>query len=263
MWWLWSRRDVYDMSLTICHNSPAPNYGSRVPVDTAPGPVPVYRAQKIYPTSQLAGPTAGTCRCGKTATSTNVDELRHVIDNTPVVAQNGHATTVQNSTSCNCGSSAVPSTSAENCRTAQQGQRPPCSATVECPWSDEQFGPWNLPLRHDGEMNLLDLETGMSTTLYSNWGMSMVRRTVWTMRRRTASAPRKRCRRPGRTATAETPQFQQSEHGHHVANVLLVHNGYDVEHHGPANQGKEHSARCIVTSNTSLAHTTATVLFGP
>ena len=27
----------------------APNYGSRVPVDTAPGPVPVYRALKSLP----------------------------------------------------------------------------------------------------------------------------------------------------------------------------------------------------------------------
>ena len=44
LWWLWSRRDVYDMSLTKCHNSPIPDYGGRVPVDTAPGPVPMYRA---------------------------------------------------------------------------------------------------------------------------------------------------------------------------------------------------------------------------
>ena len=49
-WWGWgSRRDVCDMSLTICYNSPAPDYGSRVPVDTAPGPVPVYRELKILP----------------------------------------------------------------------------------------------------------------------------------------------------------------------------------------------------------------------
>ena len=40
---------MYDMSLTICHNSPAPNYGSCVPVDTAPGPVLVYRAPKSLP----------------------------------------------------------------------------------------------------------------------------------------------------------------------------------------------------------------------
>ena len=87
-WWWWSRRDVYDMSLTICHNSPAPS-------------------------SQLSRPTAGTCRCGNTATSPTVDELHHVIDNTaPVVAHNGYATTVHNSTNCNCGSSTVSSTSA-------------------------------------------------------------------------------------------------------------------------------------------------------
>ena len=27
----------------------------------------------------------------------------------------------------------------------------------ECPWSNEQFGPWGLPLRNDGEANLHDL----------------------------------------------------------------------------------------------------------
>ena len=41
-----------------------------------------------------------------------------------------------------------------------------------------------------------------------------------------------------------------------VATVLLVHNGHDAEHHEPANQGRENSARYIVTSNASLAHAT-------
>ena len=35
---------------------------------------------KIYSTSQLSRPTAGTCRCDTTATSTNVDELHEDID---------------------------------------------------------------------------------------------------------------------------------------------------------------------------------------
>ena len=42
-------------------------------MDTAPGPVPVCRAFKIYPSSQLSRPTAGTCRCGNTATSTTTE----------------------------------------------------------------------------------------------------------------------------------------------------------------------------------------------
>ena len=117
-WWWWSRRDVYDMSLTICHNSCAPNFGSHIPVDTVPGHALVCAGpKKVYPSR----PTAGTCRCANTTTCTTVDELRHIIDNiAPVVAHNVHATTVQNSTSCNCGSSAVSSTSAlENCRTCR------------------------------------------------------------------------------------------------------------------------------------------------
>ena len=28
---------------------------------------------------------------------------------------------------------------------------------VEQLWSNEQFGPWNLPLRHDGEVNLHEM----------------------------------------------------------------------------------------------------------
>ena len=34
------------MSLSICHNSPAPNYGDRVPVDTTLGRVPMYTAPR-------------------------------------------------------------------------------------------------------------------------------------------------------------------------------------------------------------------------
>ena len=43
-WWWWFRHDVDGGSLAMPHHSPAPHYGSRVPVDTAPGPVPAYRA---------------------------------------------------------------------------------------------------------------------------------------------------------------------------------------------------------------------------
>ena len=125
----------------------APNYGGHVPVDTTPGPVPVYRAQKKSPLT-----VSEHCNCGTNAVS-SLRTTRHLLLHTTGMQQ-----PVLSSTSCNCGSSTVSSTSAlENCRTAQQGHRPPCSATVECPWSNEQFGPWNLPLRHDGEVNLLGL----------------------------------------------------------------------------------------------------------
>ena len=39
---------------------------------------------------------------------------------------------------------------------------------------------------------------------------------------------------------------------HATATVLLVHTGHDAEHHGPANQGRENSARCIETMNMLL-----------
>ena len=43
------------------------------------------------------------------------------------------------------------------CTTAQQGHRPPYSATGECLQSDKQSGPEKLPLRHDGEVDDLDM----------------------------------------------------------------------------------------------------------
>ena len=126
----------------------APNYGSRVPVDTTPDPVPVYRAPK--------NSSHSPCQSAATAGQTQFSALRttrHLLLHTTGMQQ-----PVLSSTGCNCGSSTVSSTSAlVNCRTAQQGHRPPCSATVECPWSNEQFGPWNLPLRYNGEESVLDL----------------------------------------------------------------------------------------------------------
>ena len=41
--------------------------------------------------------------------------------------------------------------------------------------------------------------------------------------------------------------------------VLLVNAGHDAEHHGP-DEGRKHSARYRITSNTSIEHATATVL---
>ena len=79
-WWLWcgpvcSAHVSVDISA-----QDAPNYGGRVPVDTTPGPAPVCRALKIYPSFQLLRPTAGT---GPQS----------------VAAHNGHATTPAQPTS--------------------------------------------------------------------------------------------------------------------------------------------------------------------
>ena len=87
--WLWC--GPVCLTYVSVHIRPrnAPNYGSRVPVDTTPGPAPVCRALKIDPSFQLLRPTAGTGRCGITATSTTAS----------VDAHNGHATTPAQPTS--------------------------------------------------------------------------------------------------------------------------------------------------------------------
>ena len=68
-WWWWCgpecrcRISVDNASLN------APNYGGRVPVDTVPGPVPVYRALKNPPrnSSNLSAKTLSmSCNCGET-----------------------------------------------------------------------------------------------------------------------------------------------------------------------------------------------------
>ena len=120
----------------------APNHG---------GPVPVYRALKI---------STHRVRALQLRDQRSFCTPNH---SAPVVVHNGHATTGPEFSELhlwelNC--------LLQVCTREQQGHRPPCSATVDCPWSNEQFGPWNLPLRHDGEVNLLDQH----------------RRTVWTMR---------------------------------------------------------------------------------
>ena len=60
--------------------------------------------RKVYPSSQLSRPTAGTCRCGNTATSPTVDELNHVIDHRHLsLHTTGMQQPVHNSTSCTVG----------------------------------------------------------------------------------------------------------------------------------------------------------------
>ena len=126
-WWWWSRRDEHDMSLTICHNSPAPNYGSRVPVDTAPGPVPVYRALMVAVilTMCIDATKRQAPNCGG----------RVPVDTTP-----GPAPVCRALKTHHRGSSTVSSLTApvELAGPAHQGHRSPC-ATGESQWSAR---PW-------------------------------------------------------------------------------------------------------------------------
>ena len=117
----------------------APNYGGRVPVDTD---------------SQLC-----TCVQGPKNHTLRVRALQLRNQRTyctpnhsaPVVAHKEHATTRT------VRAQLSPPRLHSRTAGAQRGHRPPCSATVECPRPNEKFGPWNLPLRHDVEVNLLDL----------------------------------------------------------------------------------------------------------
>ena len=78
------------MVLTVCLDdvsvhatkSQAPNYGGRVPVDTAPSPVPVYRALKKTLT------VSEHCNCETFAV------FLHSEPPGSVIAHNGHATTL-------------------------------------------------------------------------------------------------------------------------------------------------------------------------
>ena len=61
---------------------------------------------------------------------------------------------------------------------------------------------------------------------------------------------------PERGATPEKPAVYMPLQ----LSFIQVRTGQNAEHSGPANQGREYSARCMVTSKTRLVHTTATVL---
>ena len=41
-----------------------------------------------------------------------------------------------------------------------------------------------------------------------------------------------------------------------MSTVLLVHTSHDAEHPGPGDDRREHNARCITTSKTSITHKT-------
>ena len=111
-------------------------------VDTTPSPAPVYRAlKKIYPSS----PTAGTSRCGTTATSTNVDELSQDID---------HGICRCTQRACNDRSRvqrpatvgarlSPPRLNPRNLLNLHNRRRPPCQCTAagESQWCSEQSGP--------------------------------------------------------------------------------------------------------------------------
>ena len=137
----------------------APNYGGRVP-----GPVPEYRAQKNPPLTM-----SEHCNCGTTAVFCTPNYTA------AVVAHNGHATTSPEFNRLQLWELGCLSTSArENCRTcktAQQGHRPPCSATGNVHGQTNSLDHGDCL---DGKMN----DLWNSTTLSSNWGISMVCETM-------------------------------------------------------------------------------------
>ena len=73
---------TYDTCLSPYAIVDAPNCGGRVPVDTAPGPAPVYRALKNPPLTM-----SEHCNCGTNAVFCTPNLTASV------VAHNGHATT--------------------------------------------------------------------------------------------------------------------------------------------------------------------------
>ena len=143
------------------------------------------------------------CNCGTSAVFCAPNHAA------PVVAHNGRVNDlVQRSTSCDCGSSALSPRRVHRQLRNLHGQRDHgdqlCVAT--------------------GKMTTCGTRTtcttGTSITLKTYWGISSVRRTVWTM---------------GKDLCVTTGIDEERE------NVLLVHTGHDAEHHGPANQGRDTS----------------------
>ena len=97
----------------------APNYGSRVPVDTTPGPAPVCRAQKNTPHQLINALMSCSSR--------------------------------RKPRQCNRGSTTVFSTTAhvDLSRPAQQGRRSPYQATGKSSWSNNSLDRETQPLRND------------------------------------------------------------------------------------------------------------------
>ena len=122
--------------------------------------------------------------CMITRTSTTIDELRHVIDHRQLsLHATGMQQLVQNSTSCNCGSSAVSSTSAlENC--------------------------WTCTTNIDHLVIVLQRENFHG----------FLNRT-----KETASAPRQRCRRPAQLECPQTARRTESEEPLLCANTTSLH----------------------------------------
>ena len=113
----------------------APNYGGRVPVDTTPGPVPACRALKRPHQLINAMMSCPTRRKPQRVQPWELDCLLHVCTRELQDRETGASATVMS----NCSMSMV-------------------KRTV---WT------MDLPLRLNGEVNLLVLETGTSTTVFT------------------------------------------------------------------------------------------------
>ena len=208
----------------------APNYGGRVPVDTVPGPVPVYRAiKKLNPSAHH-----------------HDDELAHV--DTPRKRR------VLNR--CNCGSTTMFSTTApvELAPPAQQGHRSPCPrATAESPWSTRPWGsasasrqgsqparpaqqgprpPCTATLSHDGKGNSHDLQNRRIDHL--------------------VNVQLRNLDGPTNSLDHVISQSATTRIDEEPENVLLVKTGHDAEHHGACQSGKRHIATCKVPAKPVL-----------
>ena len=162
----------------------------------------------------------------------------------------------KNSTSCNCGISTVSHNSVRTCWTCTTGTSATVFSTWGRKWSDEQSGPWELPLRHDGEMNLFDLHNRdfdnrvqQLGNVYGPTNSLDHEKLPLRQERDVDDLNGLQLRRPH--------SFSSLDHGHHVVTVLLVHAGQDAEHPGLAR--REYNARCNITSETNDAHATAMV----
>ena len=96
--------------------------------------------QKVYPTYQLSGPTAGSHRCMSTATST---PRRNCTCDTSKTCRAQQQACQRRDRNCNCGNHSflhVWTTTQEAARPAQQGRRSLCPATGESLWSQGLWG---------------------------------------------------------------------------------------------------------------------------
>ena len=179
--------------------------GDRVPVDTAPSPVPVYKALKnphstckstatARPSQFLHSEPPGICRCTQRAR------------NNIVHARIRRAATVGSRLSSH--------------RLHPRNLLDMCNRDVEHLVDELQLGKFHgplisldhkkTPLRHDKDDDQHDCITGKSIIVSSNWRISVVRRTVWTVGN--SLCVKTGCRRPSMNCSCGTTALPDRLH---------------------------------------------------